>query len=312
MKEMLQKKLDTGIFYLEPGETPIHITSAGLMLCGRKKIFIDISMEGELSEQLVLRENPDILIASHYHLDHSLWLRRVEKDNREVWAPHKEEGYFSDIEHFLDGTVGYESQLRDQFRTVLKFFLKWEPVEGFRTFSEEKVDLGDFTLHIIPSPGHSPGHSAFYIPERKILFCCDIGVGQYGPWYGWRDSSILEHVDSVLRLRTIEAQALVSSHDGIFTNPYEKLTDLLREFFIREAKISEALEKGISREKLVEDGIYFKSKHKVSEPQRTFITVQDENMLNHHMKVIQEGGLRTFFPDIWQEFEKDIKNSVST
>ena len=262
------------------------------MLEGRKKIFIDMSMENELSRKLVEEENPDVLVASHYHLDHSLWLRKVNLNGREVWVPEGEEGYFSDIERFLDGTVGPDSPFREGFRSVLLSFLRWKKVEGFTSYGEISVDLGNFTLEVIRIPGHSPGHSAFYIPEKRILFAGDIGVGKFGPWYGWRDCSIPAYIESVKKLMDIPARILISAHDGIFEEPKKALEGVLEKLVQREEMIARALEEGKSKEEIIEEGIYFKNKHKIPEPQRTFITVQDSIMLYHHLQLLKEGGVK--------------------
>jgi glyoxylase-like metal-dependent hydrolase (beta-lactamase superfamily II) len=29
-------------------------------------------------------------------------------------------------------------------------------------------------LHVVSTPGHAPGHLAFWQPERKVLFCGDV------------------------------------------------------------------------------------------------------------------------------------------
>ncbi|MES2597929.1 MAG: MBL fold metallo-hydrolase [Verrucomicrobiota bacterium] len=61
------------------------------------------------------------------------------------------------------------------------------PLLGFQPFTPSRfLDDGD-TLDIwhglttIHLPGHSAGHSGFYCPGLKLLFCADL-FASYGPW----------------------------------------------------------------------------------------------------------------------------------
>ncbi|MBR5334378.1 MAG: MBL fold metallo-hydrolase [Alistipes sp.] len=66
---------------------------------------------------------------------------------------------------------------------------------------EESVKFGNTELKIIPVPGHTPGHVAFYEPESKVLFTGDTlfreSIGRTdlpGGDYSWIMRSIIENI----------------------------------------------------------------------------------------------------------------------
>ena len=66
---------------------------------------------------------------------------------------------------------------------------------------KESVKFGNTELKIIPVPGHTPGHVAFYEPESKVLFTGDTlfreSIGRTdlpGGDYSWIMRSIIENI----------------------------------------------------------------------------------------------------------------------
>ena len=66
---------------------------------------------------------------------------------------------------------------------------------------KESIKFGNTELKIIPTPGHTPGHVAFYEPESKVLFTGDTlfreSIGRTdlpGDDYSWIMRSIIENI----------------------------------------------------------------------------------------------------------------------
>jgi hydroxyacylglutathione hydrolase len=87
------------------------------------------------------------------------------------------------------------------------------------------------TVEIIPTPGHTPGHLAFYFREAKILFLGDYDLTAFGPWYGDLYSDIDQTIASIHRLRAIPADTWLTGHEtgffdcqpGILWDNYERI-----------------------------------------------------------------------------------------
>ena len=153
-------------------------------------------------------------------------------------------------------------------------------------------------MRAIKSPGHSPSHTAFHIPEENILFTSDMGVGQWGPWYGWVDSSILQYLESILRLKAVGDVRLVTCHDGIISDNIPVVWNrCIDKFYERENLVVDMLDRGCTKDEIIAEGIYFKKKSKIAEPMKSMLNVQDEIMLEHHLNVISDGGLANILPE---------------
>ena len=46
------------------------------------------------------------------------------------------------------------------------------------------IRLGDTEIKVLHTPGHTPGHLSFFIPEHRLLFTADVDLTRFGPFYG--------------------------------------------------------------------------------------------------------------------------------
>ncbi len=298
---MKRTKIADKIEYIEPGQTPFASTSAGIFIDGPARIFIDMNLEPEETKKLLDIEKPDMAVITHYHLDHSMWLNFAqERSDIELFVPEGEEKHLSNLDFFIENTMGKLSY-SEEFKFMIENIIGYKELRSFNTYTEEtQFSAGDGAIQCISAPGHSPSHSAFYFPDEKILFVGDIGIGPYGPWYGWLDCDLKKHVESMLRLRSIDARVLLTCHDGIISSDIDKEWDRCLGFvFSREEFMREGLDAGKSKDEIVELGLYFKSKVKTQEPLRTLQTIQDSIAYDLHFRILEEGGLRKYFPEIF-------------
>ena len=76
------------------------------------------------------------------------------------------------------------------------------------------LDLGGRRLHVIHTPGHSPGHCCFYEPERRFLYSGDlIYRGCLDAFYPTTDPILF--YQSVKRLRSIDIQRIFPGHHSL-------------------------------------------------------------------------------------------------
>ena len=67
---------------------------------------------------------------------------------------------------------------------------------------------------------------------------------------------------------------------------------------MREEKIIQKLEAGMTKQDIIQQGVFFSDKEKVQEPMKFFLYTWDTIMYKHHEDLIKEGGLMKFFPEI--------------
>ena len=203
------------IYYL-PGKNKSRFPyCACLYLIGRDlRILIDAGM-GEENLAPALTADIDVLILSHCHVDHRLTRRLIPEVP--VWCHAAEIEYMTSEEKFIEG-IGFKrggvkaSHLIDN---VAGFFdMRIERILG----DGNEIDLGGLRLVCLHTPGHSPGHLSFFIPEHHMLFTADVDLTRFGPFYGHDFANIDDFIFSIRKLKQIKAQVIATSHAGPFNS----------------------------------------------------------------------------------------------
>jgi hydroxyacylglutathione hydrolase len=102
----------------------------------------------------------DGILLTHTHFDHVGAVAPVAKSTgAEVWVPATEKFVLADINSFL-GWPG---------------FGPFEPYDAEHTVEGgERLELGGFEIDVLFTPGHSPGHVTFSIPDEQAVFSGDV------------------------------------------------------------------------------------------------------------------------------------------
>jgi hydroxyacylglutathione hydrolase len=155
----------------------------------------------------------DGILLTHTHFDHVGAVAPVAKaTGAEVWVPQIEKPVLADIMSFVPwpGFGPYESW--DAEHTVS---------------GGEKLELAGFEIDVIFTPGHSPGHVTYSIPDEGVIFSGDVlfegSVGRTdlpgGDWPTLLDS-IRGLVDSLP-----EETRVFPGHMGLTTLGAERATN---------------------------------------------------------------------------------------
>jgi len=96
-------------------------------------------------------------------------------------------------------------------------------------------NIGDqLKLKVIFTPGHTAGHCAFYELNSKIVFLGDIDLTRH-PYYGNLDASLIEFEESIAKIKSLDANIVVTGHRGIIegkkkiNEEFEKYKLILKE-----------------------------------------------------------------------------------
>ena len=296
---MKRTRITDRIFFLEPEDMRLFKACAGVLVDGPRKLVIDANMGPETAAFLAA-EKPDTAIVSHYHLDHGVWAAAARQHaEATVFIPAGEESYLTDIDFFIEHTAaphGLAAEwkhftLHDCGYRELRDFKTYDPGHGF---SDHHM-----VIECLDTRGHSPAHRSFYFPDSKVLFTGDLGVDRFGPWCGWSECDLLSLVSSILTLRELPTDVLLTSHGGMLTTGIRDAWDLaLRRLLQRETFIRKRLDRGLSPEAIVEKGIFFPQKTGVPEPMRSFLYMWDTVMFDHHRRLLDAGGFKVHFPEL--------------
>ena len=196
-------ELKPNIFYIKGENNSRFPYCACLYLKGtRRRVLIDAGM-GAVNLAAARTMGIDLLILTHCHIDHRL--TRKEITEVPVWCHEKEAIFLNDREHFFDVAVG-----------MFGIEIDHKLVDG------ERIDLGGITLEAIHTPGHTPGHLSFFIPEHNLLFSGDVDLTPFGPFYGHDFADIGDFLASIEKLTQIDAAIVASGHSGPFSDNLRK------------------------------------------------------------------------------------------
>jgi len=284
------------ISYIEPSGTPMKLSSAGLVISSRPAVVVDLSLpEADAAE--VLREiAPERAYTTHFHYDHSQsWKAVARYSQAAFYVPEAEAGLLTDADAFMANTFGPYGT--PEIRRGFLAFANYEAAKSVNPYGgNHSFRSGSSTIEAILTPGHSPGHTSFYLSGERIMFAGDLGLGRFGPWYGWVSCSIEEYIESLLRLKGYDTRILLTSHEGIVRDDIDGAWNAcLGHFFSRETAIRSRLDAGRSPEEIAAEGIYFTNKDQVKEPMKTILTIWDRIMLDHHLKILDRGSLQQLF-----------------
>jgi glyoxylase-like metal-dependent hydrolase (beta-lactamase superfamily II) len=201
------------IFYIPGNNNSRFPYCACLYLKGREmRVLIDAGM-GVRRLEPVKKWGIDILILTHCHIDHRL--TRKEIPAVPVWCHEADAPFLNDRDLFFDG-IGLQRSGLD-LAGHLDYTDGMFEIETSRYLLDaERLDLGGMTLEAIHCPGHTPGHMAFYIPEADLLFTADVDLTSFGPFYGHDFADIGDFLQSIERLRQLNAAIVATGHAGPF------------------------------------------------------------------------------------------------
>lgn len=102
----------------------------------------------------------DGILLTHTHFDHVGAVAPVARaTGAEVWVPEIERGVLADVNSYVPWPEfgPYES---------------WEAEHVLR--GGERLELAGFEIDVLFTPGHSPGHVSFHVPDEAAVFSGDV------------------------------------------------------------------------------------------------------------------------------------------
>ncbi|MDQ5985281.1 MAG: Hydroxyacylglutathione hydrolase [Syntrophus sp. SKADARSKE-3] len=247
-------------------------------------ILIDPGSNRERLKQLKHEGSVKAVWLSHWHEDHFKDLDLF--DHLPLFISQADALPLSGIEHLLAG-YDIETEFPYWQKVMIEQF-HFRPrtpagcLEGGQT-----ICLDGLTIDLIPAPGHTPGHLAFYFREPEILFLADYDLTPFGPWYGDHSSSIDDTISSLRRLKGLPAKIWITSHErGIFDAlPLEKWQAYEGVIYERENRLLSALAEPLTLNEICNQWIVY---GKPREPLEFFESCERALMKKHLERLMKQ------------------------
>ena len=291
-----QIALTDQITYLVPSKEAqtSFLGCSGLLIREARVVLIDSNMGPLETPELLTAVAPDICVISHYHGDHSRYASEAaEFTKAKIYVPAEERRYLVDLHYYVEHCGIENNELAQVWLVWLTEKLKLKPVPSAEPLAAHQIiDAGKSKFEVIPTPGHSPGHQTYWERKQRLLFCTDIGVDTFGPWYGWRDANLEEYISSIAKLIELDARLLVTSHGGIIKhNVKGALQRCLRVMRHREELIARDLDAGLDAAACASKGHIYGDFSRFPDPLDRLYAVWERNMVDQHVRLLQKGGV---------------------
>ena len=178
------------------------------------------ALKENLSQVGLRPKDIDLVILTHEHIDHAG--AAVFFSKNAIIAAHR--------------SAANKIELQDEFVTQQKFqalriFRKWHAGRlGVDLWLEEGnyIDLGNYQLRVLHTPGHTSGCICLYEPNQKLLFSGDTvfaggTLSEIGP-----SGNISDYMNSIQHLSTLRIDELYPAHGRISKTPEEDMRHALK------------------------------------------------------------------------------------
>jgi glyoxylase-like metal-dependent hydrolase (beta-lactamase superfamily II) len=149
----------------------------------------------------------------------------------------------------------------------------------------EKVQAGGIELEALLTPGHSPGHLAFWWAEREILFGGDVVLMPTSTWVGPPLGNLVDYLASLERVRDLAPRVIYPGHGPPVEDPAGRAEVLLRHRARREVQIVQSVSEGYDTPQRIAERIY------AGLGERT-ISIGAKMIISHLEKLAGEGAVR--------------------
>jgi glyoxylase-like metal-dependent hydrolase (beta-lactamase superfamily II) len=256
----------------------VYIEGAGLL--------IDPASDRERLIRLRDEQGVRMVWLSHWHEDHFMHLDLF--NGVPLWMSAQDAPPLADLSTFLDW-YGFTAEEQLFWRPFLLDQFHFRPRRPERFLSGgETLDIGPLTVDVMATPGHTPGHLAFWFREISLLYTGDYDLTRFGPWYGDVHSDIGQTRASIDLLQRISARIILTGHEeGVFEHPSDALWNSYREVIAeRERKLLAVLDEPKTLEAIVESWIVY---GKPRTPKEFFAFGERAHMKKHLEELLSRG-----------------------
>ncbi len=276
------KKIENVTIFWGKRVGPLIYSNTILIEYGKTRIIIDPSADADSLKALANQEN--LIVNSHYHGDHRRLNYLFTRSN--FFAPEQDAPMLASNRRFMDAIGIKEERLAKQWFGVIKsiYNIVEHRITGVFRDNEYVIDRS-YGIKAINLPGHTEGHSGFFIESASLTLITDIDLTSFGPWYGNDTSDIDAFVESIEKVKHIDSKYFMTSHTNrLYTK--EQLIPLLDHYAAhiqkREETLLELIDKrGItSMDQLSKYGIIYPEKSLINNSALVFF---EKKMLEKHL-----------------------------
>lgn len=258
------EKITDGVYRIEVPlpRNPLKYTNSYLVRGDKESLIVDTGMNREecykaLSSALKRLEvsNP-IIFVTHLHADHIGLVGELGAS--EICFSKKESEIvlkmFDDPSEYWRAIV--EKYMANGFpeeeaRKMLKLhpgirYTTMDRIEFTEMRDGDEIEVGDFRLRCIETPGHSPAHMCLYDEDKKVFFSGDHVLLDITPnitWWPFLENSLKSYLESLDKVRDLEVNLVLPGHRRLWKDLRARVDEIKRHHDIRLKEAFNALDR---------------------------------------------------------------------
>ncbi len=199
------------------------------------------------------------LFVTHMHADHLGLAGDLATDTSTVYFNRPEA---SNVNQERSGKQKRQQKLDDAYilygypEKELKQSLEGHPGRihalsrhlDFRFVKEgDTIEIGDYHFRTMETPGHSPGHSCLYEPNKRILVAGDHILSDISPNIAFSlimADPLQQYLESLEKISRLEISLVLPGHRRIITDHKRRITELREHHQVRLTEVISALQDG--------------------------------------------------------------------
>jgi glyoxylase-like metal-dependent hydrolase (beta-lactamase superfamily II) len=214
------------------------------------------AMEAGLAEIGIDLDATDFL-ATHLHADHHGLIPSLLKPGRRAWMGAIDAGHMrhglgwstdSPMGRYMARSGFPHEDLLASFQNHPGFKFRPDRVVHYEPLHEgDTVEIGDYRLRVIDTPGHTHGHISLYDPDHRLFIAGDHVLGDITPnIQAWSDDDdpLADYLDSLEKVEALDVELCLPGHRNLIHQFKKRTRELAEHHHERADEVIEVLEEG--------------------------------------------------------------------
>jgi len=199
------------------------------------------------------------IVLTHHHFDHTSGAAQLREATGGAVALHpREEEFLRDWQSEAPQDIEVPKEMKELAEKIETFRRQAADADPTIKMNDgDEFAVGDLTLKVVHTPGHTLGSVCIHIPQERVLFTGDtaLGLGTVAispPPHG--DMAL--YLESLERLKTLDSELMLPGHGQEVHDVPAKLQELIDHRLAREEQIVGLIRKGKRTRKAMLNAIY--------------------------------------------------------